>query len=231
MTPRYLVLSHPLRANAPVWPGNPPAALTQAEGVIARGDDSNRTHLRLFSHSGTHVDTPWHFNPAGPAAWQLPIERFVFHSPRLVAVPTPAGSFIDVSDLEPHAASIAEADLVLLYTGWSRLRDEDPQRYVHAGPLLHPDAAGWLIDRHPRLGAIAIDAISIGSPRHPEPSVKTHRVLAGVGRRDGRNVLIYEDLAFDERLTRASRVFAWPLLIEDADGSPCTIVAELDTDR
>jgi kynurenine formamidase len=92
---------------------------------------------------------------------------------------------------------------------------------------MHPEAARWLVDEHPSLRAIAVDAISIGSPAEPEASVETHRILTGVGRRDGRFVLIYEDVHLPEGVERADRVMAWPLFVEGADGSPCTIVARV----
>jgi kynurenine formamidase len=227
---RLVVLSHVLTPDAPVYPGNRPAATIEPHHRIATGDASNSTALGLFSHSGTHVDTPWHFNPDGARATDLAIERFVFDAPRLVDVPTAAGRFIERGALEPLAATIADADLVLLRTGWSAMRTSDPARYPTDGPLLHPDAARWLIDGHPRLRAIATDAISIGSPRFPDASVATHHALTGVGRDDGRFVLIYEDVAMPADLGRIERVFAWPLFVEGSDGSPVTVVAELADD-
>ncbi len=227
MTGRLIVLSHPLRADAPVYPGNPPAAAIEPHHRITAGDRSNSTRLTLFSHSGTHVDTPWHFNPDGPRAADLPIEAFVFDAPRLLDVPTPGGRFIERDALEAHGAAIAAADLVLIRTGWSAQRAADPGRYPSDGPLLHPAAAQWLIDRHPGLRAIATDAISIGSPRFPAESVATHHALTGVGRDDGRFVLIYEDVAMPPDLSRLARVFGWPLFIDGSDGSPVTLVAEL----
>jgi arylformamidase len=224
---RLLLLSHPLRADAPTWPGNRSAAAVELVHSYAAGDHDVTTALELYSHSGTHVDTPWHFNPDGPAAWQLPIGAFAFDAPVVLEVPKPDGGFITRADLEPHAAALESADLALLRTGWSALRTADPERYVHAGPLLHPDAAHWLIDAHPRLRAIATDAISIGSPREPEASVETHHILTGLGRTDGRFVLIYEDVAIVPEAARATRVYGWPLLVEGADGSPVTLVAEL----
>jgi arylformamidase len=227
VAPRYLVLSYPLDADAPVWPGNPAAAEIELFESMARGDVVNTTRLRLFSHSGTHVDAPWHFNPDGPAAWQLPVERFVFHAPRLIDVPRPDGGFIGPADLEGHAAAIGEADLLLLRTGWSVERDRDPERYATRGPLLHPDAARWLVDGFADLRAIATDGISIGSPSRLEETISTHHVLTGLGRTDGRFVLIYEDVRIVPEAAAAVRVFAWPLFVPGADGSPCTIVAEL----
>jgi len=225
---RFLVLSHVLRPDAPVWPGNPPAAAIRVHHAIARGDDANETRLELFSHSGTHVDTPWHFNDAGPRATEVPIEAFVFEAPRLLDIPTGARQFVELDALKRHAETVDEADLLLLRTGWSAQRATDPARYATEGPLLHPDAAHWLIDGHPGLRGIATDAISIGSPHDHDASVATHHALTGVGRTDGRYILIFEDVAIVPETARARRVYAWPLFIEGADGSPCTIVAELD---
>jgi arylformamidase len=224
---RLLVLSHPLRPDAPVWPGNPPAAAIELVDSIARGDVDNAAALHLFAHSGTHVDTPWHFNPNGRAAWQLPIEAFVFVEPRLIDVPTGQGTMIDRPALEVHAEAIASADLVMIRTGWSELRATDPERYANDGPFLGPAAARWLIDAHPRLRAIATDAISIGSPGHRDIATEAHHVLTGVGRTDDRFVLIYEDVALVAEAADAVRVLAWPLFVDGADGSPVTFVAEL----
>jgi len=223
---RLLVLSHPLRADAPVWPTNPPAAVVELQDSMARGDPDNTARLGLYSHSGTHVDTPWHFNADGPAAWQLPIESFVFGAPRLVDVPAGERSIIAVADLEPHAGIAAEADLLMLRTGWGAMRSIDGRRYAADGPILHPDAARWLIAQ-PRLRAIATDAISIGGIWNLPLAVEAHHVLTGVGRSDGRFVLIYEDVALVPEAALAMRVLAWPLFIEGSDVSPVTIVAEL----
>jgi arylformamidase len=225
----FHLLSHPLTADAPVWPGNPSAASADLHQAIERGDDVNTTHLELFSHSGSHVDAPWHFNPDGPRAADLPVEAFVFDRPVVVEIPKPDGGFVTADDLEPHAAALSEADLALLRTGWSRHRDGDADRYVNDGPLLHPAGARRLLELGPRLRGVGIDTVSIGSPRHPDESVETHHVLSGVGASDGRFVLIYEDIAIDPLVARATRVYAWPLFIPDADGSPVTVVAELDT--
>ena len=224
---RFLVLSHPLRPDAPVWPGNPPAAAVELVDSMARGDPDNAAALHLFAHSGTHVDTPWHFNANGRAAWQLPIEAFVFDRPCLIEVHTGQGTMIRRAALEPHAAAIANADLVMIRTGWSALRSADPERFATDGPYLEPDAARWLIDGHPRLRAIATDAISIGAPLHREIAHETHHVLTGVGRTDDRFVLIYEDVGLVPEVADAIRVLAWPLFVDGADGSPVTFVAEL----
>jgi kynurenine formamidase len=142
---RLLVLSHPLRSDSPVWPTNPPAARVELQESIARGDPDNAARLALYSHSGTHVDTPWHFNPDGPAASQLPIDAFVFDAPRLIDVPTGQRQMIRAEALQPHADVVAEADILLIRTGWGERRAADGAVYAGEGPVLHPDTARWLI--------------------------------------------------------------------------------------
>ncbi len=225
MTPSFRLLSYPLTAGAPVWPGNP-AVRTEPVDAIARGDHANTTLLHLYTHSGTHLDAPRHFNEAGPAAYQLPLERFIFFGPFVLEVPSPDGGFITLADLLPARERLQAADLCLLRTGWSSLRAVDPDRYAARGPLLHPDAARFLVDECPGLRGLAIDAISIGCPAYPAESVATHQVLTGVGRHDGRFLIIFEDLRIDPDLGHAARIYAWPLFVEGSDGSPCTIVAE-----
>lgn len=223
---RLVVLSHPLRPDSAVWPTNPPAAQVELQESIERGDPDNAARLALYSHSGTHVDTPWHFNPDGPAAWQLPIETFVFDAPRLIDVPVGRRQMIEPEAFERHAGAIAEADILLIRTGWGERRAGDAAVYAADGPVLHPAAARWLIGQ-PRLRAIATDAISIGAIWNLPQTVEAHHVLTGVGRTDGRFLLIYEDVRLVPEAARARRIFAWPLFIEGSDGSPVTIVAEL----
>lgn len=222
----FRLLSYPLTATAPVWPGNPPAAQVKPFSSIAAGDDANTTVLTLFSHSGTHLDAPKHFNDDGPPAAALPVDAYIFFRPVVVEIPKAADGVIERADLEPHAAALAEADLALLRTGWSAHRAADPALYVQHNPMVHPEAARYLLDQFPQLRGLAIDAPSVGAPGKMAPTVETHRLLTGAVRGDGRFIIILEDLRIDSDLGAASRIYAWPLFIEGSDGSPCTIVAE-----
>ncbi len=133
---------------------------------------------------------------------------------------------IYLKEVESFAGPLAKADLVLLRTGWSQWRSAEPQRYATKNPMLHPDAARYLMETFPDLRAVAIDATSVGAPGKIEATIATHQILTGAGREDGRFMLIFEDLRIDSDLGQASRIYAWPLFIAGSDGSPCTIVAE-----
>jgi len=172
------------------------------------------------------MDAPWHFNSDGLKAAELPIDRYVFESPLLLDLPKPPGGLISTSDLHARHAELKQADLLLIRTGQSRLRDIEPDVYENDSPVLLADAAAYLMDNFPKLKAIAIDAISIGSKSVLDDTIRSHEILTGVGRTDGRFILIYEDVRIDSDLGEALRIFAWPLFIVESDGSPCTMVAE-----
>mgnify|MGYP006297268641 CR=1 FL=1 len=222
------VISYKMRAEDPVWPGNPPVVQLEPQQSISGGDVANTTAIRVFSHSGSHLDSPKHFNDKGPAAAELDVGKYVFERPRVISVPKSDGEAITKEELSPHADKIADADLLCFRTGWSVMRKADPQRYVQTGPLLAPEGAQYLIDNFPNLRALAIDAVSIGSadPALEKDTVATHQILLGTHRDDDRYLLILEDLVIDEKLENAIRIYAWPLWIEGSDGSPCTFVAE-----
>ena len=82
------------------------------------------------------------------------------------------------------------------------------------------------MESYPNIRCLAIDTPSVGAPNHIPETVETHQILTGVGRQDGRHMVIFEDLRIVPDLGQALRIYAWPLFIEESDGSPCTIVAE-----
>jgi kynurenine formamidase len=156
----------------------------------------------------------------------VPLERFVYERPVLLDVPKGDAELVRRDELEPHEAAIAEADVLLLRTGWSEVRRSDPERYAHHGPGVDPDACTYLIDGFPRLKALALDTISLASYDRIDPEgIVAHQILCGVGRGD-RYVLIVEDLDLSAYPDDARRVFAIPLFAQETDSSPCTVFAE-----
>ena len=105
--------------------------------------------LHLLGHFGSHVDGPNHFNPDGIKVAQVPLDRFVYEHPVLLDVPKRHTELIRREELEPHEAAIAEADVLVLRTGWSKIRKSDPVRYAHEGPGVAPDACTYLIEGFP----------------------------------------------------------------------------------
>jgi arylformamidase len=66
-------LSHLIFPDMPIYPGNPHPQL-QPFYTLER-DKANVTRLTMGSHTGTHVDAPWHFIPTGNGVDKMPLKN------------------------------------------------------------------------------------------------------------------------------------------------------------
>ncbi len=222
----FIRLSYDLAADGPGWPGNPKLEF-QRHTSMDRGDIVNHTIFTLFTHFGSHLDAPLHWQQNGESVTDLPTERFIYLSPIVIDIPKGPEAFITAAEIEAHSAAIVGKDCLLIRTGFSRYRQNEPEIYSARGPALAPEAAQYVIDNFPQLKAIGTDCISIASPAMIKEAIATHRILCGY-HNPAKSLIILEDFSLDFDLSRLKRVYALPLFLKGAEGSPCTIVAEVE---
>lgn len=125
--------------------------------------------VTLSTHSGTHVDAPYHYGPVSggsPARTidQLPLEWFYGDGVRLDMRAKPAGAGITAADVDAELARIGYTlkplDIVLVWTGASAYFAEPGYDQRHAG--LRADATRWLVERGAKV--IGIDAWGLDRP-------------------------------------------------------------------
>lgn len=221
--PTILDLTHTLIAsNVPACPGHPQFSTSPALS-IDRGDEANVSVLTLGTHTGTHIDAPWHFVPSGPTVDALDVSQ-------LTAVPTLVVDLrgkkwrnerIEWGDLEAYEGGMKEGVAVLLCTGWSRYWGE-PEYNYH--PFLDVEAARRLFEKGVRV--LGMDALGPDEiMRVGEDTAFVHRVWLGGGG------IIVENLCGLERLLegrwRERKIVAsfLPLKLGGCDGSPIRAVA------
>ncbi len=232
------LLSHPLTERTPAYRDNPSPRIEATKTVAA---DGNRSYSITFgNHTGTHLDAPAHFHQEGRPLGGLALDDLLFRHPALVDIPAGDDTLIEIDDFEPWLDRLAEADLLLVRTGYGALcRDSDPARYRHRGPGFAGPAAAWLRRRLPQLRALGMDFISAAAPAHPEAGRAFHLAALDEGRvrgrpsvsapDAGRAVLLIEDMRLDPSLTDSDlgRVLVAPLWLSELDGAPVTVVAGL----
>jgi arylformamidase len=216
----YLELSYHLNTNTPVPPGVPPIEFRHHYS-IERGDVSNLFVLQFSNHTGTHIDAPWHFVRNGIPISMFSLKEFVFERPLCVDIPLADGEILRPSHFEPHSAAIAKCDLLLLRTGYARVRRADASRYTMFAPGMSVEGAYYITEYFPELRALGLDTISLACMQHLEEGLEAHRVLLGG---EGRRFLIIEDMDLDHDLSQLQQVLAFPLLIDGVDSAPCTVV-------
>jgi arylformamidase len=190
-----------VRERMPIYEGDPGVAMQLAK-AIERGDPANVTRLELGAHTGTHVDAPCHFLPAGAGASELPLDPFV--GPCVVADGTATAGPLDAAFVEALAL---EGERVLLKTPNSELWARD----TFTRDFLRLDGSGAraLIAHGVRL--VGIDYLSVGDP-------EAHSLLLE------RGVGVIEGL--DLRAVEPGRYFlvCLPVKIEGSDGAPARAI-------
>lgn len=136
--------------------------------VYSQGQGWAVERIEAITHTGTHVDAPYHYaatSEGRPARTidQVPLEWCLAPGVRLDVRHIPAGAQIRVSDLEAALAAIphrlSPGEIVLLWTGADeRLGSPD----YFAQPGLGHDEVLWLVDQGVRV--IGIDAYTLDRP-------------------------------------------------------------------
>ena len=220
----YHLLSHPIEERMPAWPDSPQLQV-EKKLQIAGGDVANTVYFSFYNHVGTHMDAPNHYLADGAQIAQLGLERFIFEKPLLLEIPKGPCGRVPAEDLEPFADQIAGRDLLMICTGFYKVRKEDPETFERRGPGIGADCAAWLVERFPELRALAVDFVSLASYSDQEDGNEAHRIL--FRGKDGCFICGIEDVDMGPVLGRPlRRVFALPLLIRGIDSAPVTMVAE-----
>jgi arylformamidase len=204
--PKIHDVTVPLTPDLPTFPGDPPFAVTFTHR-IADGQPYNVARIALGSHSGTHVDAPYHFLADGATVEQLPLEILIG---KCRVVELSVREKVERAHLE--ALNLRDDLRVLLKTRMSgQLRQAAFQEdFVY----LTEDAATYLVQVGIKL--VGIDYLSIekfGSTDFP-----AHHVLLQAG------VVIVEGLDFSEVEPGEYDMTCLPLRIPGADGSPARVI-------
>ncbi|MEZ3164215.1 cyclase family protein [Halorubrum sp. RMP-47] len=221
-------LSRPIETGMPTYPGDPDVTL--APDATHETDSYGTSELRLGTHAGTHVDAPQHKLPDGETIDERGVGRFAFDA-RLVDLrpleprePIPPEALPDVDDFG------ADVDLLVIRTGWESHWGDD--RY-HDHPYLTAAAA-----ERCRAAGVGIGLDTFGPDPTPSaaadtddtgPTTATDDEPAGTPAHDvllGDSLPIVENLCGLDGLPSRFRLYAFPLRLRDADGSPVRAVAE-----
>ena len=189
------------------------------------GDSCNTLEVQLSNHLGTHVDCPYHFDPAGARVTDYPPEFWQLSSVGVVCVQAQPGHLISEQDLmsAPGCDDLrSSCEGLFIKTGWSKHRSE--RAYWESPPGYSPSLASWLRERLPKLRFFGFDTISLSSFLHRETGREAHRAFL----KNPHPILILEDMDLSKLQAPITlgEVLISPLFLSDADGAPCTVWAK-----
>lgn len=212
----------------PVFPGTSQNEYTFTH-KMEKGAHCNKGYLKHYTHNGSHVDAPFHFDTNGQTIDEIPIEHFVYEKPCIINKELFKSELISLELLQNYFSELTKADIVLFYTGYSKYRNKQ-EIFLDDFPTLSLDAAKYIREKLININAIAIDVISIESMAN-SPLTKNivHRTLLEKNLYKTRPLLIYEDIDIGKVIDKKiSRIYAFPLRIAGMDASPVNMVAEVE---
>lgn len=219
---KYIFLGFPQRIDAPSPPAIP--AIKLGPFLTIDEDGANVTMMNLTSHTGTHMDVPFHVIEGGLTITDLEAGDFVFENPVVIDLPMVDTQVVQPDDLEPFVQAGQEADLLLMRFGYGPVRRANPDRYSVKSPGFGVASAEYLRQRFPRLRGLGMDVPSLSCIEYLDETMAAHHILLGG---EGRRFIIIEDMNLDQDLTRLMKVIVAPLMVEGLDGAPVNVIGEL----
>lgn len=216
MEPIDLTLT--ISQSLPTFPGSPKPNFIPWSKI--KTDGYNLELLFLSSHTGTHLDAPFHFVEKGRKIHEISSSRLISDA-ILIRLEKGRNRSItkkDIVNFEKKWGEIKENSTVIFSTGWQK--NIQKKYYFLNNPGLSDSAAKYLISKKPNL--VGIDSPSIDLGKNSKFSV--HHILAK------NNVLILENLCNLEKISGINfRLIVLPLKLKDATGSPVRAVAIQET--
>jgi len=177
-------------------------------------------NLSFPNHSGTHIDFPYHFNSMGKTLNDYNAAFWVFDNIELVDL---SGKLQDCQIIGSDMffeINNEDIELLLIKTGYGSYRGTN--RYTLTPPGLSFELANYLRINFPKLRCVGMDLISISSYSNRDEGRKAHHAFLNPD--EGEPILLIEDMKLDMD-GPFNKVIVAPLLIDNADGAPCTVLA------
>ena len=203
--------------NIPTFPGSPKPNFINWESI--EKDGYNLELLFLSTHTGTHIDAPYHFLEKGQKIHQIVTKRLVTEA-ILIKIRKDSDQSITKTDIERFEKKYGEIDngsTVIFHTGWQK--NLEKKSYFVKNPGLSKSAAKYLTSK--KINLVGIDSPSIDLGKDDKFSV--HHILAKNG------ILIVENLTnLDKIHSEKFHLIVAPLKLKNATGSPIRAMALVD---
>ena len=211
---KLLDLTLTVSENIPTFPGSPQPSFVQDKNI--KNDGYNSELLFLSSHTGTHLDAPYHFQEKGEKIHEISLKRLV--SSAILVKSRKKGdqpiTKTDIQKFEKKHGKIPSGSTVIFWTGWQKMIKNIS--YFIRNPGLSTAAAKYLVSKKINLVGTDSPSIDLGKDKR----FPVHHIFSK------NNVLIVENLANLEKIRSSKFHFVvLPLKLKGATGSPVRAIA------
>jgi len=202
----------------PTFPGSPKQKFIAWSKL--KKDGYNLELLFFSSHTGTHIDAPYHFYETGMKIHEIPLERLISDAV-LIKIKKEKNQPIQKSDItkfEKAYGKIQDKSTVIFFTGWQK--NLEKTNYFTENPGLSTSATMYLASKNTNLVGIDSPSIDLGKNKN----FPVHKILSK------NNILIVENLVNLEKISAQNfKLIVLPLKLKNATGSSVRAVAIQNT--
>ncbi len=213
---RIVDLTHYISEDMPVYPGTEGPKFVPANSYEV--DGFKETLMTMYTHTGTHMDSPAHLFAGRTTLDQFPITQFVGTALVINCSDLEEGQCITMDYINKQKDKADKAEFLLFRSGWDRYWGTE--KYFGDYPCIDGEVADYLVKSHKK--GVGLDVIGL------DPIADTNLTLHKKLFKDN-EIVIIENLMNLHLLGDDLFTFcALPLKHMDADGSPVRAIALLN---
>ncbi len=214
MSGAWIDISATIKSGMVHWPGDPMIEIKQIHS-IAKGAAANVSHISMGSHTGTHMDAPFHFFPRGKGIDAIALDAAVGKA-RVIEIH--GLESIKAEELKRHR--IRSGERILFKTRNSR-RCWGTDSFIKDFVYISAQAAKFLAAR--KIKSLGIDYLSVGG--FFKDGEATHHALLKAG------IWIIEGLNLSKVRPGEYELICLPLKLFHGDGAPARAMVRPWTNR
>jgi len=224
----FIFLSHKIDSDTPVY-GGKEGFISKSTSSIKNGDNANTSNWSFPNHIGTHIDFPYHFYDKGQTIEDFSPDLFIYKEKdiQLLEFDLPKNKLLIKPDYLKEGRLNTNSKIILLKTGADSYRKKE--KFWKYNPGISVEMAKWIQNTFQSLQLIGIDSISISSWQHREIGRKVHKIFLN----PKNPILLVEDMNLSKvnKKTQIRMIIIAPMRVSHANGCPCTVLAEVNTNR
>ena len=208
---KVIDLSIPVNNQTPVYPGDPKPDIYS----IAEHDKDGYqvTQLNIGTHTGTHLDAPFHFQKEGASVDELKLTKLIAPGHVIHVTGKEPGEAITLEDVSHAIESIVPGTIALFHTGWSK--HLGTETYFNF-PYMSSEVVHSLLEKG--ITTFFTDTFSVDPPG--ATSFPAHEAITSKNGIIGECFSNFDQIDFENPL-----IIALPIKLQGLDASPVRAIA------
>lgn len=210
---KVIDLTHTIKEDMPVYPGTETPKLIPVSSY--EKDEFKEILLKMYSHTGTHMDPPAHIYPNRTTLDQFPASQFIGKAVVIDCRDLNEGEKITMDYILKYGEKAEKADFLLFNTGWDKYWGTD--KYFGDYPYITDEVLDYILNGNYK--GIGFDVI--GLDPITDENLTLHKKLFKECDIVNIENLTNLELCGDEIFNFSCN----PLKIENSDGAPVRAIA------